>query len=120
MRENKLKTLWANGGAAMNCWLSMDSSLAAEAMAYCDWDSITVDMQHSLIDWRSALTMLQAASQKDAPTLMRVPWLDPAWIMRALMASSAPWSTTARIAKNSSARVAMRPPVIGAGAPCAA
>ncbi|MBT5666159.1 MAG: 2,4-dihydroxyhept-2-ene-1,7-dioic acid aldolase, partial [Rhodospirillaceae bacterium] len=43
MRENKLKTLWENGGAAMNCWLSMDSSLAAEAMAYCDWDSITVD-----------------------------------------------------------------------------
>jgi len=88
MRENKLKTLWANGGAAMNCWLSMDSSLAAEAMAYCDWDSITVDMQHSLIDWRSALTMLQAASQKDAPTLMRVPWLDPAWIMRALDAGA--------------------------------
>ncbi|NKB59453.1 MAG: 2,4-dihydroxyhept-2-ene-1,7-dioic acid aldolase [Alphaproteobacteria bacterium] len=84
MRENKLRTLWSEGKGALNCWLNMDSSLAAEAMLGCDWDSFTIDMQHSLIDWRSALTMLQTLSQGDAPILMRVPWLDPAWIMRAL------------------------------------
>jgi len=88
MRENKLRTLWSEDRGALNCWLNMDSSLAAEAMLGCSWDSITIDMQHSLIDWRSALTMLQTLSQGDQPLLMRVPWLDPAWIMRALDAGA--------------------------------
>jgi len=84
MRENKLRTLWGEDRGAINCWLNLDSSLAAEAMIGCDWDSITIDMQHSLIDWRSALTMLQTISLGDATPMMRVPWIDPAWIMRAL------------------------------------
>ena len=88
MRENKLKTMWAEDKGALNCWLNMDSSLAAEAMMAANWDSYTIDMQHSLVDWRSALTMLQTLSQGDKPLLMRVPWLDPAWIMRALDAGA--------------------------------
>ncbi len=88
MRENKLKTMWAEDKGALNCWLNMDSSLAAEAMMAADWDSYTIDMQHSLVDWHSALTMLQTLSQGDKPLLMRVPWLDPAWIMRALDAGA--------------------------------
>ena len=88
MRENKLKTMWAEDKGALNCWLNMDSSLAAEAMMAADWDSYTIDMQHSLVDWHSALTMLQTLSQDDKPLLMRVPWLDPAWIMRALDAGA--------------------------------
>ncbi|MDA0663373.1 MAG: aldolase/citrate lyase family protein [Proteobacteria bacterium] len=84
MRENKLKTMWAADKGALNCWMNTDGSLAAEAMMAAPWDSFTIDMQHSLVDWHSALAMLQTLSQGDRPIFMRVPWLDPAWIMRAL------------------------------------
>ena len=88
MRENKLKTMWAQDKGALNCWMNTDGSLAAEAMMAAPWDSFTIDMQHSLVDWQSALTMLQTLSQGDRPIMMRVPWLDPAWIMRALDAGA--------------------------------
>ena len=66
MRENKLKTLWKNGGVAVNGWLGIPSSASAESMARCGWDSVVVDMQHGLVDYTDAVPMLQAISQTDA------------------------------------------------------
>ena len=51
LRENKLRTLWKNGGVAVNGWLGIPSSASAESMARCGWDSVVVDMQHGLIDY---------------------------------------------------------------------
>lgn len=84
MRENKLKTLWQSGGAAVNGWLAMATSASAEAMAHCGWDSITIDIQHGLVDYSDALPMLQALSTKDATPMARVPWLDEGYIMKML------------------------------------
>ena len=53
MRENKLRSLWAAGKPAVNGWLAIPNSFAAEVMAHQGWDTLTIDMQHGL-DRRSA------------------------------------------------------------------
>ena len=88
MRENRLRTLWQAGGTAVNCWLTINSSVSAEALAQLDWNSMTVDLQHGLVDWDAAIPMLQTISATDAVPMMRVPWNNPAWIMRALDAGA--------------------------------
>ena len=88
MRENKLKTLWKNGGVAVNGWLGIPSSASAESMARCGWDSLVVDMQHGLVDYTDAVPMLQAISQTDATPMVRVPWNMPDIIMKSLDAGA--------------------------------
>ncbi len=88
MRENGLKKLWAEGKTAVNGWLAIPSSYSAEAMAHEDFDSVTVDMQHGMIDFQAAVTMLQAISTTSKTPMVRVPWNDPALIMKALDAGS--------------------------------
>ena len=84
MRENKVRTAWKSGGSVVNGWLAIPSSVSAEAMAHCGWDSITIDVQHGLVDYSDALPMLQAISTKDATPMARVPWLDAGYIMKML------------------------------------
>ena len=88
MRENKLKTLWQNGGVAVNGWCGIPSSASAESMARCGWDSVVVDMQHGLVDYTDAVPMLQAISQTEATPMVRVPWNMPDIIMKSLDAGA--------------------------------
>src|ERR1041384_7273955 len=87
-RENKLRTLWKNGGVAVNGWLGIPSSASAESMARCGWDSVVVDMQHGLVDYTDAVPMLQAISQTEATPMVRVPWNMPDIIMKSLDAGA--------------------------------
>ncbi len=82
MRPNALKALWQQGGAALNGWLQIPSAFTAELMARQGFDSITIDMQHGLMGYETAVAMLQAISTTDATPVVRVPWNDPAQIMR--------------------------------------
>jgi 4-hydroxy-2-oxoheptanedioate aldolase len=84
VRENTLKTIWARGEAVVNGWLSIPSSFSAEVMAHQGFDSLTVDMQHGVVDYQVAVTMLQAISTTPAIPLARVPWNDPARLMKIL------------------------------------
>jgi 4-hydroxy-2-oxoheptanedioate aldolase len=84
MRENTLRTIWAKGGAVVNGWLSIPSAFSAEVMAHQGYDSLTVDMQHGVVDYQTAVTMLQAISTTPVMPLARVPWNDPALLMKAL------------------------------------
>jgi len=88
VRENALKRLWQGGGAAVNGWLTIPSSFSAEVMAHAGWDSVTIDMQHGVVDYQAAVTMLQAISTTSAVPLVRVPWNDPSAIMKALDAGA--------------------------------
>ena len=88
MRKNTIKKIWADGGAVINGWCSIPSSFSAEIMAHQGFDSITIDMQHGLVDYQVAVTMLQAISTTSVIPLTRVPWRDPAWIMKILDAGS--------------------------------
>jgi 4-hydroxy-2-oxoheptanedioate aldolase len=88
MRENRLRTLWKSGGAAINGWLAIPSSFSAETMAHQGWDSLVVDLQHGVIDYQAAVAMLTAISTTDTVPLARVPWNDPALLMKVLDAGA--------------------------------
>jgi 4-hydroxy-2-oxoheptanedioate aldolase len=73
MRENNIRTIWANGGTVINGWLAIPSSISAELMALQDWDSVCIDMQHGAIGYETAITMLQAISTTNKTPIIRVP-----------------------------------------------
>jgi 4-hydroxy-2-oxoheptanedioate aldolase len=84
VRENKLKTMWAKGEAVVNGWLAIPSGFSAEVMAHQGFDSLTVDMQHGIVDYQTAVSMLQGISTTGVMPLARVPWNDPARLMKIL------------------------------------
>jgi 4-hydroxy-2-oxoheptanedioate aldolase len=88
MRENRLRALWKSGGAALNGWLAIPNSFSAETMAHQGWDSLTVDMQHGVVDYQAMVTMLQAISTTDTVPVVRVPWLEPGILMKSLDAGA--------------------------------
>ena len=81
---NSLNKLWAEGGTAVNAWLAINSPVSAEMMAKAGWDTVTIDTQHGMIDLGAAMTMIQTVSGAGTIPLVRVPWNDPAWIMKFL------------------------------------
>ncbi len=86
--ENPLKRLWKEGLTAANGWLAIPSVLSAEAMASVGFDSLTVDLQHGTADYSEMLGMLPIIQRSGAAPLVRVPWNDPAQVMRALDAGA--------------------------------
>jgi 4-hydroxy-2-oxoheptanedioate aldolase len=82
MRENRLRTIWQQGGAVLNGWLAIPNAFSAETMAHQGWDALTIDMQHGVVDYQQAVNMLTAISTTDTVPMVRVPWLDPGIIMK--------------------------------------
>jgi len=88
MRLNSLRTLWQSGGAAVNGWLAIANSFSAETMAHQGWDSLTIDLQHGVVDYQAMLPMLQAISTTATVPVVRVPWLEPGILMKSLDAGA--------------------------------
>ena len=85
---NRVKALWAQGKPVLHGWCSIGSPFTAEIMAAQGYDAITVDMQHGALDYTHALQMMQAMRASGVAIGARVPWLDPAMIMKALDAGA--------------------------------
>ena len=62
MKQNKVKKMMQEGKPVVNGWLQIPSSFSAEVMSHQGWDSLTIDMQHGVIDYPNALQMLQSIS----------------------------------------------------------
>lgn len=88
MRENRLRALWREDKAAVNGWLAIPDSFSAETMAQQGWDSLTIDLQHGLVDYQAMVAMLQAISTTPTVPVVRVPWLEPGILMKALDAGA--------------------------------
>ena len=88
MRQNRVKQLWRDGKPALGGWLVIPSSFSAEVMAHQGFDWLCVDLQHGIIDYQVMVTMLQAISTTETTPIVRVPWNDPAMIMKALDAGA--------------------------------
>ena len=88
MRKNKLKEIFKSGGSVINGWLQIPNSFTAELMTNLDWDSLTLDMQHGVIDYSNAVSMLQAISTTDVVPMARVNWNEPGQIMKILDAGA--------------------------------
>lgn len=66
----------------------MDSSYGAEAMGHVGFDWLCVDLQHGAADISSVIPMLQGVSNTETVPFVRVPWNEPATIMRVLDAGA--------------------------------
>ncbi len=88
MRPNRLRSIWQSGGAVVNGWLAIANSFSAETMAHQGWDSLTIDLQHGVVDYQAMIPMLQAISTTDTVPVVRVPWLEPSFLMKALDAGA--------------------------------
>lgn len=88
MKPHPLQQRWAAGQPVLNGWLSIANAFTAEIMGEQGYDAITVDLQHGIIDYADSVHMLQALRASGVTPLVRVPWLDPAAIMKQLDAGA--------------------------------
>ena len=88
MRPNRLREIWQSGGAAVNGWLAIPNGFSAETMAHQGWDTLTIDLQHGVVDYQSMVGMLQAISTTPTVPVVRVPWLEPGILMKTLDAGA--------------------------------
>ena len=84
MRKNKAKQIIKEGKTVINGWLQIPSTVSAETMAQHGWDTLTIDMQHGLVDYSNALPMMQTISATNVMPMPRVNWNEPGQIMKIL------------------------------------
>ncbi len=85
---NPLRAIFDAGGVVANGWLHIGSTWSAEALGYQGFDSLTVDLQHSLYWIDTAIPMIQAISGTPAVPLVRVASNTSANVMKVLDAGA--------------------------------
>ena len=85
---NKLKQAWQAGTPTINGWLAVPSGFSAEMLAQGGWDSVTVDMQHGVQDYLSAVQCFQGMQATPVVPMVRVPWNEPGIIGKVLDAGA--------------------------------
>jgi len=73
MRPNPVKRALKAGQASVGAWLSLGSITAARFLARAGFAWLTVDIEHSLVDWETATHMLGAIADAGCTALARVP-----------------------------------------------
>src|SRR5262245_38404406 len=73
MRANPVKRALQSGKATVGTWLSLGSITVARFMARAGFDWLTVDIEHSLVDWETATHMFAAIADAGCVALARVP-----------------------------------------------
>ena len=73
MRPNPVKRALKEGRASVGTWLSMGSITAARFLARAGFAWLTVDLEHSLVDWETATHMFAAIADAGCIALARVP-----------------------------------------------
>ncbi|MFN3704552.1 MAG: HpcH/HpaI aldolase family protein [Thermoflexales bacterium] len=71
-----------------NGWCTIPSSWSAEVMARAGWHSVTLDLQHGLIDYSHVVPMFQAIQLTGTAPLARAPWNEPGIVMKLLDAGA--------------------------------
>lgn len=83
-----LRDRWERGGVLMGGWCVVPSAFSAELMGRAGFDWVCIDTQHGLIGYDQMALMLQALAITGTPAFVRVPWNNPADIMKALDAGA--------------------------------
>src|SRR5207244_5559901 len=73
MRANPVKRALREGQPALGTWLSLGSITATRFMARSGFDWLTVDIEHSLVDWETATHMFASIADAGCIALARVP-----------------------------------------------
>lgn len=88
MKPNKIKAMWREGKPVVNGFLSIPCAFVSELMAEQGYDALTIDLQHGVVDYQTSVGMLQAMRASGVTPMVRVPWLEPGIIMKALDAGA--------------------------------
>lgn len=73
MRANSVKRALREGKPAVGTWLSLGSITAARFLARAGFAWLTVDIEHSLVDWETATHMFASIADAGCIALARVP-----------------------------------------------
>src|SRR5437660_6139776 len=73
MRTNPGKRALKNGEPSVGTWLSLGSITAGRFMARAGFAWLTVDIEHSLVDWETATHMFASIADAGCTALARVP-----------------------------------------------
>src|SRR5690606_21566490 len=84
MKRNPVKSALKNGQPQVGTWLSFGDLLATRLMARMGFPWLTVDMEHSPIDWSQAASLFGAIADAGCVPLARVPRGDHDLIKRVL------------------------------------
>lgn len=80
MRKNPVRTRWQEKHVASNLWIDIGWPLTVELLSQLEYDSYTIDLQHSLIDRGAVTSLLQALSLGNGAPMVRISQNDPAEI----------------------------------------
>src|SRR5579871_2195145 len=73
MRVNPVKKALKSGQPSVGTWLSLGSVVAARFLARAGFPWLTVDIEHTLVDWETATHMFAAIADAGCIALARVP-----------------------------------------------
>src|SRR6516164_5800813 len=73
MRKNPVKQALRSGKPSVGTWLSLGSITASRFLARCGFAWLTVDIEHSLVDWETAAHMFATIADAGGTALARVP-----------------------------------------------
>jgi 4-hydroxy-2-oxoheptanedioate aldolase len=81
---DKIRKLVSDNRPAVGSWMVVGNTLGAETLGKAGYDFVIPDLQHGGITWDNLLPLIQVLDMNGVPAMVRVPWLDPALIMRAM------------------------------------
>src|SRR5262245_44202781 len=73
MRVNNVQAALRSSQPSVGTWLSLVSITAARFLARCGFAWLTVDVEHSLVDWETATHMFATIADAGCTALARVP-----------------------------------------------
>jgi len=90
MQPNRFKDWMKNPPARppLGAWLTTGSATAAEAMGFCGFDFLVVEMEHAPIDLDDAVTLLRAVAGTPTEAMVRLSWNDQVMVKRVLDAGA--------------------------------
>lgn len=84
----KARLLTKNSPPLIGTWLMSAAPSTAEALGFCGFDFLTVDMEHVPIDVADAVNILRAIAGTPAQPLVRLAWNDRVLVKRMLDAGA--------------------------------
>ena len=81
---DRLRALWAGGEAGTGLWSALDDEIVAELLATGPSDYVVLDLQHGFASLATLPRLCTAMRAGGRAPLVRVPWNEPAGIMRAI------------------------------------
>lgn len=88
MKRNPVKAALKSGQPQVGTWLSLGDLSATRMLARCGFPWLTVDLEHSAIDWSQAAALFGAVADAGCTPIARVPRGDHDHIKRVLDAGA--------------------------------